>query len=61
MFEPQKMPIRKQFVPISFETVFAVGFDQIGHEKSQQTQHFSRKFTGIGFYFICLFVKCQRL
>lgn len=61
IFEPQNMPIRKQFVSMSFETVFAIGFDQIGHEKSQQTQHFSRKFIGIGFYFICLFVKYQCL
>jgi len=40
IFEPQNMPIRKQFVPISFETVFAIGFDQIGYEKSQQTSTF---------------------
>jgi hypothetical protein len=31
VFEPQNMPIRKRFIPMPFDRVFAIGFDQIGH------------------------------
>ena len=41
VFEPQNLSIRKRFITISFDTVFTIGFDQIGHEKSHQTHYVS--------------------